>query len=151
MLIEQATFDDVDGLALLKWRDDMDGSSRAESAVEFAADLDTWWRDHRRSHFAFVARSGEHGIVGAAWVALLPRVPRPGQVERLSADIQSVFVLPEHRGHGIGTELVSAAYQHAVSAGAAKVVVNSSVGAVSLYRRLGFDVSPVLLVRDAVD
>jgi hypothetical protein len=38
-----------------------------------------------------------------------------------------------------------------VAAGAAKVVVNSSVGAVSLYRRLGFDFSPVLLVRDAVD
>lgn len=151
MLIEQATSDDVDGLAFLKWQDSAACSSPALSAVEFAADLETWWHAHRQTHFAFVARSGEHGIVGAAWIALFPRVPRPGNLERLSADVQSVFVLPEHRGQGIGTTLVSAAYQHAIAAGAAKVVVNSSVGAVSLYRRLGFDFSPVLLVRSADD
>lgn len=146
MLIERATFDDVDGLAQLKWRDLVDETPPLQSIAEFAADLKAWWLDHRQTHFAFVARSDEQEIVGAAWIALLPRVPRPGQRERLSADVQSVFVVPEHRGQGIGTELVSAASQHALDAGASKVVVNSSAGAVSLYRRLGFDHSPVLFV-----
>jgi GNAT superfamily N-acetyltransferase len=151
MLIERATSDDVASLALLKWRDVASFSRPAQSLDEFTTDLARWWHEHEHTHFAFVARTDEGEIVGAAWIALLPRVPRPGAIDRLSADVQSVFVMPEHRRGGIGTELVAAAYQHASNAGAAKVTVNSSEGAVSLYRRLGFDHSPVLFVRSASD
>jgi hypothetical protein len=52
---------------------------------------------HQDSHVAFVARDSEHAIVGMAWVALVSRVPRPSETGRLSADIQTVFVLPDHR------------------------------------------------------
>lgn len=141
-LIEAATSDDVAALALLKLRDELSDHSSSHTADEFATDLAQWWTAHRHSHFAFVARTDDGDIVGAAWIALLPRVPRPGVIHRFSADVQSVFVLPEHRGHGIGAALVTAAYEHAIAAGAAKIVVSSSEGAVSLYRRLGFRVVP---------
>lgn len=86
-------------------------------------------------------------IVGMAWVALVPRVPRPGAISRLSADIQSVFVMPEWRGQGIGTALVEAASEHATHLGSVRVTVHSGRKAVPLYERMGFESSRRLLLR----
>ncbi len=72
-------------------------------------------------------------------------MPRPGLTTRLSADVQSVFVLPAQRGRGIGAALVRAVTDHALRLGATHVTVHSSEGAVSLYERLGFASSPLLL------
>jgi GNAT superfamily N-acetyltransferase len=83
-----------------------------------------------------------------AWVALVPRPPRPGATSRLSADIQSVFVMPKHRGRGIGSALVEAAAGHATLLGALSVTVNSGRRAVPLYERLGFAWSRQLLKRE---
>lgn len=82
-----------------------------------------------------------------AWVALLPRAPRPGDLSRVSADLQSVFVLPEHRGRGIGSALVRAATAHAQSRGASRVTVDSGPPAVPMYERLGFAPSRQLMQR----
>lgn len=90
---------------------------------------------------------GEPEIVGVAWVALVPRVPRPGATERMSGDIQSVYVLPEHRGRGIGSALVDAAARHAEQLGALRVTVHSGRRAVPVYERLGFASSHQLLQR----
>jgi predicted N-acetyltransferase YhbS len=78
-------------------------------------------------------------------LALIARVPRPGTTTRLSADLQSVFVVPEHRGNQIGAALVQAATEHVVRLGAGRVTVHSSRGAVPLYERLGFASSEELL------
>lgn len=130
---------------MLKWRDAPSELTAGRSLDDFTAELAAWWEAHAETHSAFVARTRDGAIVGAAWVALLPRVPRPGSFDRRSADIQSVFVLPEHRGSGLGEKLVAAACAHGVAVGAGRVTVHSSSGAVSLYRRLGFQESPRLL------
>lgn len=108
-------------------------------------DLDAWWADHEASHHAFVARGREHDVVGMAWLALLPRVSRPGTRARSSADLQSVFVLPAHRGRGVGSALVKAATEYALRRGAARVTVQSGANALRLYERLGFASSALLL------
>jgi len=82
-----------------------------------------------------------------AWIALLSRVPRPGATTRLSADIQTVFVLPQRRGHGIGSALVEAASRHAEHLGCIRVTVHSGRKAVPVYERLGFESSRRLLQR----
>ncbi|CAH0154117.1 GNAT family N-acetyltransferase [Microbacterium foliorum] len=147
MHIERAGLEDVRGLARVKWIDrGTDGPNLAEFE-SFATALASWWEVHRGTHSAFVARTIDEEIVGAAWVALLPRVPSPGANNRLSADIQSVFVLPEHRNDGVGTALVEAATAHAHSAGASRVIVHSSERAVPVYLRLGFTESSKLLQR----
>ena len=103
MRIGQASVEDIAGLARLLWLDTRGEEPEPRSVDAFAADLAEWWTDRYGSHLAFVARVGRAEIVGMAWVALVPRVPRPGATSRLSADIQSVFVMPEHRGRGVGS------------------------------------------------
>lgn len=136
------------GLAqLLCELDTRDGYPAPSAVASFEAELTHWWAAHHHSHLAFVARLREPDIVGMAWVALVPRVPRPGATSRLSADIQSVFVRPDHRGRGIGSALVEAAAACATSIGALHVTVHSGPKAVPVYERLGFESSPRLLQR----
>ena len=147
MKISQAHADDVTDLARLSWLDTCGEKPEQRSVDAFAAELAQWWAAHQDSHLAFVARLVEQEIVGMAWVALIPRVPRPGATSRLSADIQSVFVIPEHRGRGIGSALVEAASEHATSLGALRVTIHSGRRAVPVYERLGFASSRQLLQR----
>jgi GNAT superfamily N-acetyltransferase len=147
MKISQADEPDLPSLAQLLWLCTLESGPVSGSLEEFEAQLGVWWRAHRDTHFAFVARVGEPTIVGMAWVALAPRVPRPGATERISGDVQSVFVVPEARGQGVGAALVEAASAHAEGAGAARVTVHSGRQSVSLYQRLGFSSSPQLLQR----
>jgi GNAT superfamily N-acetyltransferase len=120
-----------------------------QGVEEFTVDLEAWWTEHDDTHLAFVARlpaSGpERPLVGMAWLAFVPRVPRPGNITRRSADIQSVYVLPDKRGRGVGSALVKAAADHAFGRGAVRVTVKSGRKALPLYERLGFASSPQLL------
>ena len=137
--VERAAPTDVPALARLVWLDTT-GEEPADLTA-FAAELASWWADG--SHTCVVARVDDE-VVGMAWVALVPRVPRPGAVRRWSADLQTVYVLPEHRGRGLGGALVAAAVEEAGRLGAARVTVHSGRRAVPLYERLGFVSSPQL-------
>jgi GNAT superfamily N-acetyltransferase len=145
--ISQANADDIADLARLLWLDTRTEEPAQRSVDGFAAELAQWWSSHQDSHLAFVARLLRPEIVGMAWVALVPRVPRPGATSRLSADIQSVFVMPEQRGRGIGSALVEAASEHAAHLGSLRVTVHSGRKAVPVYERLGFESSRQLLRR----
>lgn len=142
--ISQAHADDIPEPARLLWLNS--GEEQGQNSV-FATELAQWWSTHKDSHLAFVARLDGPELVGMAWLALVPRVPRPGLTSRMSADIQSVFVLPGHRGQGIGSALVEAAAQHAVHLGSLHVTVHSGRRAVPVYERLGFKSSRELLQR----
>lgn len=143
--------EDLAHLARLLWLDAAPDEQAKQSVESFAFDLDAWWTDHDESHLAFVARSveSELELVGMAWLALVPRVPRLGATTRLSADIQTVFVVPEQRGRRIGSALVQAATEHALRLGASRVTVHSGHKAVPVYERLGFSSSRQLLQRTA--
>jgi hypothetical protein len=81
--------EDLAHLARLLWLHAASDEQAKQSLEPFAADLAAWWTDHNDSHLAFVARLAESEIVGMAWLALVPRVPRPGATTRHSADIQA--------------------------------------------------------------
>lgn len=147
MKISQAGTGDAAGLARL-----LAANARRNDPAEgpddsFVEEFAGWWAAQQHSHVAYVARTDGPELVGMAWVALVPRVPRPGKLSRLSADIQSVFVRPEHRGLGIGSALVEAATAYALRLGALHVTVHSGRQAVPVYERLGFVSSPQLLQR----
>ena len=145
MNIGLAGDDDLGELARLLWMHAAPQEQDSQTVAAFAVDLGEWWSRHGRSHHAFVARSHDGVLVGMAWLALVPRVPRPGRTSRHSADIQSVFVVPDERGKGIGAALITAATRHALEVGAGPVTVHSGRRAVPLYERLGFASSSQLL------
>ena len=151
MDIRLAVQEDLAQLARLLWLHAAPDEQAKQSVESFTVDLDAWWADHRNTHLAFVARLAESEsesdapVVGMAWLALVPRVPRPGSATRRTADIQSVFVVSEQRGKGIGSSLVQAASEHALRIGASRVTVHSGRKAVPVYERLGFASSRQLL------
>lgn len=147
MKITQAGPDDIEDLARLLWIDTHNVEPAQAYVDAFATELAHWWYSHRVTHTAFVARQDEPTIVGMAWVAILPRVPRPGATKRLCADIQTVFVMAQPRGVGIRSALVDAAAQHVTQLGAIRVTVHSGRRALPVYERLGFESSRQLLQR----
>ena len=147
MNVRVAGEQDLTHLARLLWLHAAPDEQARQSVESFTVDLAAWWTEHDDSHLAFVARLAESEVVGMAWLAFVPRVPRPGIVTRRSADIQSVFVLPEQRGKRIGSALVQAASEYALRLGADHVTVHSGSKAVPVYERLGFASSPHLLQR----
>lgn len=145
MDIALAAREDLADLARLLWLHASPAEQGKQTVDSLAVDLGDWWSEHNRSHFAFVARSVDTGVVGMAWLAIVPRVPRPGTTARCSGDIQSVFVLPEERGRRVGAALITVASRHALGLGAGRVTVQSGRKAVPLYERLGFASSRQLL------
>jgi ribosomal protein S18 acetylase RimI-like enzyme len=54
--------------------------------------------------------------------------------------IRGMATIPEARGRGAGTAVLSALVEHAVSNGATRIWCNARIGARSLYERAGFRV-----------
>lgn len=45
-------------------------------------------------------------IVSHVYIELIDKVPRPGRTTNPFAYMTNVYTLPEHRGHGVGSELL---------------------------------------------
>ena len=143
-LIRRAGFADSDALADLRFAWGSESAPPPVSRAEFGAAFDTWFRANDGTHTPYLAVIDDVAV-GMAWLARLPRVIDPHALTRVGGDLQSVYVLPEHRDSGIGEQLVAAVLAHAAADGMEHVTVSSSSRAVSLYARSGFAVSPTLL------
>lgn len=137
--VRRATAVDAPALARLRWRWRVDERGQAiaierESFVDFFA---TWALDHARTHLAFLAEV-DGQVAGMAWLSLVDRVPSPSALDRRAGDIQSVYVIPERRGHGVGTRLIAAVIQHVRDIELVYLTVHSAADAVGFYEKLGF-------------
>lgn len=87
-------------------------------------------------NYYLVAREGpDSPVVGYAGL----RAPHHGGE---SGDIQTIAVVPEHRGKGLGGLLMSALLEEALVRGLASIFLEvraDNEGALSLYERLGFE------------
>ena len=128
---------DLRALAELRftWRHDESGER---------GDLDTygpafagWWAAHAETHVAFVGEIGGHAV-GMAWLGIITRVPGPERFRRLSGIVQSVYVRPETRGHGLGGALVDAVVAYARDLGLDYLAVHPSELSYPVYERAGF-------------
>jgi GNAT superfamily N-acetyltransferase len=149
MEIRLASVDDLPAVVALS------GGLFAEDGGLRDAYLDVQWparEGHRYYRAVLTTRDA------ACWVAvrggrtvgyLVARVngpypPRPVKV----AELESVFVEPEHRGCGVGAGLVAAFAEWAAAAGAQRVAVTAYAAnerAIAFYRRHGFEPKSVSL------
>jgi GNAT superfamily N-acetyltransferase len=147
--IETATIAHLPRLAVLRWRWARPDETATPAALrEFGSALGDWMTRQGDASIGKLAVLDSE-LVGMAWLAVFDRVPNPGDLNRRSGDVQSVFVVPEHRGHGIGRLLMEAICETADGLGIRKLTVDSSAAAVPFYQRFGFTLNDQLLQRVA--
>ncbi|WP_026374113.1 GNAT family N-acetyltransferase [Agrococcus lahaulensis] len=146
--VRQAADAELESVARLRWQWVRESSEEPlPEPAAYAAEAAAWARAHADSHVPFVAvASGE--VVGMAWLAIQARVPSPRAIERRSGDLQSCYVVPEHRGAGLGRRLAEAVLDEARRRGLEHVTVHSSVDAIPVYERAGFRSNPRSLYAD---
>lgn len=83
-----------------------------------------------------------------AWLAVTRRVPHPRSLDRVSGDLQSVYVVPHERDRGVGDRLIGTVLAVARDLGLERVTVHSTERAVGAYARRGFAPSSRLLQID---
>jgi GNAT superfamily N-acetyltransferase len=123
---------------------------RPGKAAEWAyADELSAWMDRMgdRMLCRVAVMGGE--LVGMAWLVVFERVPDFGDRRRRTGDLQSVYVMPGKRGHGIGLALIEALTAEADRRGVQRLTVRSTTPGIALYEAAGFRPGPTLLDRRA--
>jgi len=152
--VRLATPNDAEELARLRWSFRVEHGTPVSRTFEefldefrpFAAEVladGSPWR-------AWVAEHEDDGrLVGCLWLQLVEKVPHPsrGRWERPIGYVTNVYVEPELRNDGLGSELMDAATAFAREREVSEVVVWPSERSVSFYRRAGFrsEEAPLLL------
>ncbi|MDR7112234.1 MULTISPECIES: GNAT family N-acetyltransferase [Microbacterium] len=147
VVVRNATTEDAAALAVLKvaWagRPNHPGPEEMRS---FSNDIASWMTAEGDSLIARVAER-DGALVGMAWLVIFDRVPDFHDRSRSTGDIQSVFVLPEFRQHGVGRALVDSLLEAADERGILRVTVSANEAAAQLYVKAGFRSAPLLLER----
>lgn len=146
--IRPARSEELRTVAELRWRWEQERhGTPAVPRDEFVRVFAAWARENDSSHrCTVVLRDGV--VIGMAWLAIVPRVPLPRAPERITGDMQCVYVVPEERDSGIGGRLIDAVLALARDLGAEWATVHSSERAIPAYTRRGFVASPQLLQAD---
>lgn len=101
-------------------------------------------------NLVLIARDGQ-AVIGH----LVARLHGPGTVHPIRvAELESIHVYPEHRGRGIGEQLVNAFLVWAADKGAQRASVTayaSNEGAQRFYARHGFTPKSIILDRDDLE
>jgi GNAT superfamily N-acetyltransferase len=153
VVIRASRPDDMPAVADLRWRWSVDegGASPAATPDAYRRAMTAFAVEHPETHRCVVAeRDGR--VLGMAWLGLVARPPTPDRPgARLTADVQTVYVHPDLRGHGVGRRLVTVLLDTADRLGVERTSVHSSVDGETLYRRLGFGDARLLLQRPPED
>ena len=137
--MRRGTAEDAPALARMRWRWRVE-ERQAAAGVDRSTFVDfftSWVIDHLPTHLPFVVEV-DGALAGMAWLMVSDRVPAPGLMYRRTGDVQSVYVLPEHRNSGAGAKLMEAVLQEARDRELEFVTVHSSERAVTMYQRAGF-------------
>jgi len=138
VVVRRGVPEDAPGLARLRWQWRAEEKTVADISRESFVDFfTTWVLDHRATHLPFLAEA-DGRLAGMAWLSLGHRVPTPHALDRRSGDIQSVYVVPDLRGHGVGARLIEAILAHARDVELQYLTVHSAQEALGFYERLGF-------------
>ena len=136
VIVRRGTAVDAPALARLRWRWHVEenGTGDRDAFQEYFV---AWVVDHRATHLPFLAEV-DGRLSGMAWLMLANRVPSPATPDRRTADVQSVYVVPELRNSGVGAALLDAIVREARDRELEHMTVHSSTRAVPFYERGGF-------------
>jgi GNAT superfamily N-acetyltransferase len=142
-VVRRAAQADWPKLALLRsnWTSELEMDT---SDPSFSEMFEKWVEQEAGRRF-WIAEAGEEPV-GMVNLVLFERMPRPGLGSSRWGYLANMYVVPEHRGNGVGQVLVRAAVDEATTSGCERIVLSPSERSVGFWRRLGFDDANELLV-----
>ncbi|WP_433653936.1 GNAT family N-acetyltransferase [Nocardia sp. CA-128927] len=137
--------DELVAVAQLRWQWFAENQGiPSTTQAEFTEVFISWAQANRSSHRCLVLLENDV-VIGMAWLAIFQRAPSPRTLQRLSGDVQSVYVVPDRRKNGLGGQLIDAVVSLADELGLKPLTVHASPKAISAYNRHGFAASPSLM------
>jgi len=135
--------DDLGALTGLRrlWTEENEGAPIEDPA--FDATFTDWWKAEQSTRTFFLVELDDVAI-GMANVKRYDRMPVPGRSSGHWGYVGNVFVLPEHRNHGVGAALMHALEEWAWSAGMAHLRLAPSPLSATFYDRLGYAAGSVV-------
>lgn len=97
--------------------------------LESAIDSGSW--------FVWIAEAGER-VISHIYIELVHKVPRPGRVTNPFAYMTNVYTVPEQRGNGVGSKLLSKVNDWAKERNYEFIIVWPSDTSVKFYGRNGY-------------
>jgi GNAT superfamily N-acetyltransferase len=153
--IRLARAGDSHALAELRYRFRTETEPATETERRFLRRSILWMKKrlHARSSpwRCWVLDDGDR-LLGHVCVQLFEKIPNPIQDEpELHAYVTNFYVVPEMRGRGLGKRLLNKALSWCRARGTDAIILWSTPGSKSLYRRCGF-VTPtdIFEMRDGV-
>lgn len=125
-----------------QWRADEAGETHRDRQAWTDAFVQ-WLHDHSDSHLGVVALDDQR-LIGEGWLAFVDRVPTVATTDgaavglRRSGYLQAVYVAPDHRDSGVGSQIVDLLVAEARAADLSYLSVHPSERSFPLYRRAGF-------------
>jgi GNAT superfamily N-acetyltransferase len=144
-VVVRAAEKDLSTLVALRyqWRVNEEGES-GRTLEEFGVEFREWYAEHRSTHIGYLSCIDDVAV-GCAWLFVVDRVPGPGRFVRRSGMLQSVYVQPDLRSTGIGTQMVRFIIDEAHAMDLDYLMVHPSTASFDFYRRLGFNESGKVL------
>jgi ribosomal protein S18 acetylase RimI-like enzyme len=148
-IIRAAAPGDAPTLAQLRYQFRAELDPSTEPAAVFLERCSAWMAQRlvSGSHWrCWIAEEGDR-ILGTVWLQVVEKLPNPvGHLES-HGYVSSVYVEPERRGDGIGSELLRECLRACDAEGVDAVFLWPTDRSRALYQRLGFKVSDDLLQR----
>jgi len=96
------------------------------------------------SHIAIVAEIDDQDV-GCGAICLSDELPSPDNPSGRCAYLMNIYVRKEYRGHGVGHSIVRWLVEKAKQAGCSKIWLETTDGARSLYKDIGFKELPGIM------
>jgi GNAT superfamily N-acetyltransferase len=135
---------DAQGLANLRWglRTDDAPVDDPPAKAQFIQDFVTWMDSTPDKDLVHWVAEQDAELIGVISVRIIHKMPSPEEPDGRFGYLTNTYVLPQHRGRGIGTALLAAVRKWAVAQRLELLVVWPSERAYPFYERGGYDRHP---------
>ena len=138
--VRVASVADAVMLALLRYEFRSYADQVIEEGASFVERCSTWMREqlHNETHWKCWIAESQHVPVGNVWAQLVEKLPNPVAEAEHYVYLTNFYVREAHRGHGIGSMLLSAALAWSKSRDAHAVILWPTERSKSIYLRHGY-------------
>jgi GNAT superfamily N-acetyltransferase len=146
--IRLATGDDLDELARLRWQLYTEQEPHEEPFEAYVERFTMFARGAlaRDEWRSWCAEDGGR-LVAAVWLQAVPRIPAPGHGDpRPIGYVTNMYVEPEHRSQGLGSQMLQELVTHCEAGGFELVIAWPAEAAYGFYERNGFTRPPAPIV-----